>query len=410
MLQKSSFEFVEYRPSIACVSANTFSIVDNNLFDCLWFIAGTEGFEIVEFKYFICSESPEKMNKEKIVEFNKSVSDRKLQLFLKWIRMYNPTFFSLKSDAHEGWSLVYFDNQLWFQFCCEDLTFIERVCTTIFDSMMLPGKLIFDFVTDLKMHRQEVEVTDFVAVRESLVKEELETLGNFDLLTKINSYGTKHVPVDPKTLLPDEGFLMPQCVINGEGSVCILTNSIEELKGDTLLVFVNDQHEIISPTYENLPVEASCFLKENMEVIAKQMSVFDCDKDLVLIELSPNSAVVTVLMILPHDFMGLELQVRIDITLDLIKRALAMCATGDQIKIHLANPTLDFGINEGNFGPKMMELAVNHTWNNRFQWVFWHCSDLESFSYYQELRNSVLVNVGEWRHATTPATDSIMFF
>ena len=78
MHQKSSVWFGEYRPSIVCISSTTFSIVDIQLVDCLWFIAGNEDFDIVEFECFQGSEVPEKIPREKIVDFNQSDPERKL--------------------------------------------------------------------------------------------------------------------------------------------------------------------------------------------------------------------------------------------------------------------------------------------------------------------------------------------
>ena len=409
MHQRSSVWFGDYRPSIVCISSTTFSIVDIQLVDCLWFIAGNEDFDIVEFECFQGSEVPEKIPREKIVDFNQSDPERKLHEFLKWIRVDNPTYLSLQCKTTEGWSLVYFDNQLWFEINGEDQSRVERICLSIFESMMVPAKLIYDFVTDLDMRKQELEVTNFVAIRESIVQKELETHGNLDDLVKIYSYGTKHFPIDPKILSPDESFLMPEVLIKGEGSVCILSNSVESLRKDTLLVFVNHEHELVSPSFENMPIAATYFLKAKDDAITKQISMFDCVDDLVLVKLPPIVGVTAVMMILPHGFAEFEPQIRIDVTLGLIQRALEMCASCDQIKIHLSDPTLDLMVYEGDFGPKLMDLAVNHTKNNRFQWVFWHCRDVESFCHYNELRKWILEKKDPWTTGFAPHSDIFPF-
>ena len=62
-----------------------------------------------------------------------------------------------------------------------------------------------------------------------------------------------------------------------------------------------------------------------------------------------------------------------------------MCVSCGQSKIRLLDPTTDLLFNEGDFGPKLMNLAINHTKNNRAQWVFLHCRDLESYRDYYEL-------------------------
>ena len=377
--------------------------------NCLWFIAGYEDFEIVEFECYQLLEESDKIAPEKIAEFNQWDPDWKLHEFLKWIQVDDPSYLSLRCKAAEGWSLVYSGNQLWFEITGEDPSRVERICLSIFDAMMLPAKLIYDFVTDLDMRKQEFEVTDFVAIRESIVQKELETQGNVDVLVKIFPYGTKHFPIDPKTLAPDESFLTAEDAMKGEGSVCILSNSVESLLKDTLLVFLNHEHELVSPSFENMPVAAPYFLKAKDDAITQRMSLFDCVDDLVLVKLPPIVGVTAVMMILPQGFAEFESEMRIDVALDLIQRALEMCASCDQNKIHLSDPTLDLMLYEGDFGPKWMDLAVNHSKNNRFQWVFWHCLDVDSFRHYTKLRKIVVDKIDPWTGDFTLNSDAYPF-
>jgi hypothetical protein len=409
MHQRSSVWFGEYRPSIVCISSTTFSIVDIQLVDCLWFIAGNEDFDIVEFECFQGSEVPEKIPQEKIVNFNQSDPERKLHEFLKWIRVDNPTYLSLQCKSTDGWSLVYFDNQLWFEIRGGGNRGVKHICLAIFESMMLPAKLIYDFVTDLDWRNQELEVADFVAIRESIVQKELETAGNFNSRLKINTYGTKHFPIHPKTLAPDEFFISPESEEKGEGSVQILVNCVKSLKQDTLLIFISSKHDLCSPTFRNMPFAAPYFLNAKEEAIMKKMSMYDCVDDLVLVKLPPIIGVTTVVMILPEGFDDFDPPKRIDIALELVSRALDMCASCDQKRIHLMDPTVDLKLYEGVFGPKFMHLALNHTANNRAQWVFWHCRSLMSYRHYQELRKSIMAKTDEWDPEFKPKYDAYPF-
>jgi hypothetical protein len=252
-------------------------------------------------------------------------------------------------------------------------------------------------------------VSDFIGVRSSIVQKQLSGIGNFGNTVTIKNYGTRHIPMDSFTLAPDEFFISPESEEKGEGSVQILVNCVKSLRQDTLLIFISSKHELSSPTFKNMPFAAPYFLNAKDEAIMRKMSMCDCVEDLVLVKLPPIIGVTTVVMILPDGFDDFDPQKRIDIALDLVSRALDMCASCDQKRIHLMDPTLDLKLYEGDFGPKFMHLALNHTANNRAQWVFWNCRSLRSYHHYQELRKSIMDKTDVWDPTFKPSTDDYPF-
>ena len=407
MHQKSSIWYGEFNPSIVCLACYKFSIIDAALEDCLFFVAEYDDFKIVEFECFQGAEVPESIPKDRINAFNGLPSVNKMHDLLNWIKNDSPTYLSIKSKRIGIWSLIYSDNQFWFEIHDQDSKRVERTCLLIFKSMKLPAKVIYKFVTS--NHQQELDVSDFIGVRSSIVQKQLSGIGDFGNTVSINNYGTRHIPMDSFTLSPDEFFISPKTLEKGEGSVQILVNCVKSLRQDTLLVFINSTHELSSPTFKNMPFAAPYFLNAKEEAIMKKMSLCDCVDDLVLVKLPPIIGVTTVVMILPDGFDDFDPQKRIDISLDLISRALDMCASCDQKRIHLMDPTLDLMLYEGDFGPKFMRLVLNHTANNRAQWVFWHCRSLRSYHHYQELRKSIMDKTDEWDPTFKPSSDDYPF-
>jgi hypothetical protein len=394
MHQQASFWYGEFNPSIVCLACNKFSIIDAALDDCLFFVAEHDDFNIVEFNCFQGSEVPESIPKDRINAFNCLPSAVKMHDLLNWIKIESPTYLSLKSKRIGIWSLIYSDNQFWFEIHDQDSKRVERTCLLIFNSMKLPAKVIYKFVTN--NHQQELDVSDFIGVRSSIVQKQLTRIGNLGNTVKINNYGTRHIPMDSFTLTPDEFFISPESEEKGLGSVQILVNCVKSLKQDTLLIFISSKHDLCSPTFKNMPFAAPYFLNAKEEAIMKKMSMYDCVDDLVLVKLPPIIGVTTVVMILPEGFDDFDPPKRIDIALELVSRALDMCASCNQKRIHLMDPTVDLKLYEGVFGPKFMHLALNHTANNRAQWVFWHCRSLMSYRHYQELRKSIMAKTDEW--------------
>jgi hypothetical protein len=407
MHQQASFWYGEFNPSIVCLACNKFSIIDAALDDCLFFVAEHDDFNIVEFNCFRGSEVPESIPKDRINAFNCLPSAVKMHDLLNWIKIESPTYLSLKSKRIGIWSLIYSDNQFWFEIHDQDSKRVERTCLLIFNSMKLPSKVIYKFVTN--NHQQELDVSDFIGVRSSIVQKQLTRIGNLGNTVKINNYGTRHIPMDSFTLTPDEFFISPESEEKGLGSVQILVNCVKSLKQDTLLIFISSKHDLCSPTFKNMPFAAPYFLNAKEEAIMKKMSMYDCVDDLVLVKLPPIIGVTTVVMILPEGFDDFDPPKRIDIALELVSRALDMCASCDQKRIHLMDPTVDLKLYEGVFGPKFMHLALNHTANNRAQWVFWHCRSLMSYRHYQELRKSIMAKTDEWDPEFKPKYDAYPF-
>ena len=407
MHQKSSIWYGEFNPSIVCLACYKFSIIDAALEDCLFFVAEHDDFKIVEFECFQGSEVPESIPKDRINAFNGLPSVNKMHDLLNWIKNDSPTYLSIKSKRIGIWSLIYSDNQFWFEIHDQDSKRVERTCLLIFKSMKLPAKVIYKFVT--RNHQQELDVSVFIGVRSSIVQKQLSGIGDFGNTVSINNYGTRHIPMDSFTLSPDEFSISPKTLEKGEGSVRILVNCVKSLRQDTLLIFISSKHELSSPTFKNMPFAAPYFLNAKEEAIMKKMSLCDCVDDLVLVKLPPIIGVTTVVMILPEGFDDFDPQKRIDIALDLISRALDMCASCDQKRIHLMDPTLDLMLYEGDFGPKFMRLALNHTANNRAQWVFWHCRSLRSYHHYQELRKSIMDKTDAWDPTFKPSSDDYPF-
>jgi hypothetical protein len=407
MHQQASFWYGEFNPSIVCLACNKFSIIDAALDDCLFFVAEHDDFNIVEFNCFQSSEVPESIPKDRINAFNCLPSAVKMHDLLNWIKIESPTYLSLKSKRIGIWSLIYSDNQFWFEIHDQDSKRVERTCLLIFNSMKLPAKVIYKFVTN--NHQQELDVSDFIGVRSSIVQKQLTRIGNLGNTVKINNYGTRHIPMDSFTLTPDEFFISPESEEKGLGSVQILVNCVKSLKQDTLLIFISSKHDLCSPTFKNMPFAAPYFLNAKEEAIMKKMSMYDCVDDLVLVKLPPIIGVTTVVMILPEGFDDFDPPKRIDIALELVSRALDMCASCDQKRIHLMDPTVDLKLYEGVFGPKFMHLALNHTANNRAQWVFWHCRSLMSYRHYQELRKSIMAKTDEWDPEFKPKYDAYPF-
>lgn len=407
MHQQASFWYGEFNPSIVCLACNKFSIIDAALDDCLFFVAEHDDFNIVEFNCFQGSEVPESIPKDRINAFNCLPSAVKMHDLLNWIKIESPTYLSLKSKRIGIWSLIYSDNQFWFEIHDQDSKRVERTCLLIFNSMKLPAKVIYKFVTN--NHQQELDVSDFIGVRSSIVQKQLTRIGNLGNTVKINNYGTRHIPMDSFTLTPDEFFISPESEEKGLGSVQILVNCVKSLKQDTLLIFISSKHDLCSPTFKNMPFAAPYFLNAKEEAIMKKMSMYDCVDDLVLVKLPPIIGVTTVVMILPEGFADFDPPKRIDIALELVSRALDMCASCDQKRIHLMDPTVDLKLYEGVFGPKFMHLALNHTANNRAQWVFWHCRSLMSYRHYQELRKSIMAKTDEWDPEFKPKYDAYPF-
>ena len=407
MHQKSSIWYGEFNPSIVCLACYKFSIIDAALEDCLFFVAEHDDFKIVQFECFQGAEVPESIPKDRINAFNGLPSVNKMHDLLNWIKNDSPTYLSIKSKRIGIWSLIYSDNQFWFEIHDQDSKRVERTCLLIFKSMKLPAKVIYKFVTS--NHQQELDVSDFIGVRSAIVQKQLSGIGDFGNTVSINNYGTRHIPMDSFTLSPDEFFISPKTLEKGEGSVQILVNCVKSLRQDTLLIFISSTHELSSPTFKNMPFAAPYFLNAKEEAIMKKMSLCDCVDDLVLVKLPPIIGVTTVVMILPEGFDDFDPQKRIDIALDLISRALDMCASCDQKRIHLMDPTLDLKLYEGDFGPKFMHLALNHTANNRAQWVFWHCRSLRSYHHYQELRKSIMDKTDEWDPTFKPSSDDYPF-
>jgi hypothetical protein len=407
MHQQASFWYGEFNPSIVCLACNKFSIIDAALDDCLFFVAEHDDFNIVEFNCFQGSEVPESIPKDRINAFNCLPSAVKMHDLLNWIKIESPTYLSLKSKRIGIWSLIYSDNQFWFEIHDQDSKRVERTCLLIFNSMKLPAKVIYKFVTN--NHQQELDVSDFIGVRSSIVQKQLTRIGNLGNTVKINNYGTRHIPMDSFTLTPDEFFISPESEEKGLGSVQILVNCVKSLKQDTLLIFISSKHDLCSPTFKNMPFAAPYFLNAKEEAIMKKMSMYDCVDDLVLVKLPPIIGVTTVVMILPEGFDDFDPPKRIDIALELVSRALDMCASCDQKRIHLMDPTVDLKLYEGVFGPKFMHLALNHTANNRAQWVFWHCRSLMSYRHYQELRKSIMAKTDEWDPEFKPKYDAYPF-
>lgn len=408
MHQMSSVWVGEYRPSIACVNSNTFSIIDIQLLDCLWHIVGHDDFEIVDFKCFEGLGSPQRIELKQIESFNQRVSESKLHEFLKWIRLDNPTYLSLQSRAKDYWSLVFFDNQLWFHLEGMHHNRVEEICVKIFNSMMLPGQRIFDFIWDFDHRELELEVTDFIAMREQKIAEQLSTYGETDSPLKVNPYCTSHFPIHPQTLASDE-FVLSEDAISKGGTLRILLNCVNSLRRDTLLVFVNSDHELMSPSVETMPFAAPYFLKAKESTILEQMKKWNCDQDLGMVELPPIIGVTTVVMVLPVGFDTLDPEVKIDVVFNLIRRASEMCVSSSQSKIHILDPAIDLGIYEGEFGPRFVDFALNHVDNNLSQWLFFHCLSVESYRHYFELRRQVLEKSDPWSNGFSPEIDGYPF-
>lgn len=396
MHQKSSVWVGEYRPSIACVSFNTFSIIDVQLIDCLWFIVGHDDFEIVEFECFQGGEIPEKMPIEKIDTFNRFDPDVKLHELIKWIRVDVPVFLSLEAKLVGDWALVYFDNQLWFRINEKYEDRIKSTCINIFNSMMLPGHLVYDFIWDPENREYELGVADFIAMSEKFVREQLAKLNGNKNWPKMEPYGTKHFEIHPQALMPSESAVTKDELLKCESSVRLMLNCVNSLREGTLLVFVNSDHELMSPTIETMPFAAPYFLKSKESAIMSHMNMFDCEDDLVLVELPPAIGLMALVMVLPPGFVGLEPDERIETTLDLLNRALEMCLSCDQKKIHLLDPSIDLALYEGVFGPKFMNLGLEHVKNHRAQWIFWHCWTVDSYRHYFELRRQLILSHDQW--------------
>ena len=402
MHQLSSVWVGEYRPSIACVNSNAFSIIDIQLLDCLWHIVGHDDFEIVDFKCFQGFDSPRRIEFKQIDAFNKKESESKLHEFLKWIRVDNPTYLSLQSRAEDYWSLVYFDNQLWFHLMEMQHNKVEEICVRIFDSMMLPGQRIFDFIWDFDHRELELDVTDFVAMQEEMIAEQLLTYGETDSPLKVNPYCTNHFPIHPKTLAPDE-YVLSEDVLAKGGALRIVLNCVNSLRMDNLLVFVNSDHELMSPQVETMPFAAPYFLKAKEALILERMKTWNCEQDLAMVKLPPIIGVTAVVMVLPVGFEAMGPDEKIDVIFDLTTSALEMCNTSNQNRFHILDPTIDLGIYEGVFGPRFVDFALNHVANHSSQWIFWHCLTVDSYRHYFELRRRVLEKSDPWSNGFEPS-------
>jgi len=407
MHQKSSVWYGEFKPSITCVARHRFSIIDAVLEDCLFLVAQYDDFDIVEFECFQCDEFPESIPYERINAFNSLPSDIKMHDFLNWIKIDSPTYLSIKSKSEPSWSLIYFDNQLWFEIDDENLQRVERTCLLIFRSMKLPAEVIYDFV--INHQQQELNVSNFVGVRDSIVQKELSEIGFLGNEVKINDYGFRHIPMDSVTLSPDEYFISKESEPERERYMRLLLHSLNQLQGDTTLVFVNHNQNLTSPTMDQLSFVAPYFLELKEGWILDLMEKYNCENDLVLVQLPKLIDITMMIMVLPEGYYEFDPQSRIDVALDLIQRALNMCASSDQKRLHLLDPTLDLMAYEGDFGPKLINLVQQYLETNRDQRVFWHCRDLESFRHYFALRKSIIDKTYSWDSKFKPSMDWFPF-
>jgi hypothetical protein len=403
MHQKSSVWYGEFKPSIVCIAPHRFSVIDAFLEDCIFFVAQYDDFEIVEFQCFQVEEFPESVGIEKISQFNQLHSDKKMNKLLNWLKIDNPTYLSLKSKSEIAWSLIYFDNQFWFEIDDNDLQRVARTCKLIFQSMKLPAEIIYEFLINHQL--QELEVADFFGIRESTVRNKLADLSSL----KIEQYGSRHMPMDPITLSHDESFISKEKFEKRVGCLQLLVQPFHQLHGDTVLVFVNPDNNTTSPNLDQLSFAAPYFIESKEAWITELMNAYDCRSDLILVELPKLIDIKLLFMTLPCGFDGFEPQERIDASLEILQRALNMCASYDQPRVHLLDPTLDLMIYEGDFGPEMVHLVLEHTSTNRSQWVFWHCRDVESFRHYFELRKSVMLKSDPWDTTFKPTYDGNPF-
>jgi hypothetical protein len=407
MHQKSSVWYGEFKPSITCVARHRFSIIDAVLEDCLFLVAQYDDFDIVEFECFQCDEFPETIPHDRINAFNELPLDIKMHDFLNWIKIDSPTYLSLKSKCETSWSLIYFDNQLWFEIDDENLQRVERTCLLIFRSMKLPAEVIYDFV--INHQQQELDVSNFVGVRDSIVQKELSEIGFLGNQLKIKDYGFRHIPMDSVTLSPDEYFISKESEPERERYMRLLLHSLNQLQGDTTLVFVNHNQNLTSPTMDQLSFVAPYFLELKEGWILDLMEKYNCENDLVLVQLPKLIDITMMIMVLPEGYYEFDPQSRIDVALDLIQRALNMCASSDQKRLHLLDPTLDLMAYEGDFGPKLINLVQQYLETNRDQRVFWHCRDLESFRHYFALRKSIIDKTYSWDSKFKPSMDGFPF-
>jgi hypothetical protein len=403
MHQKSSVWHGKFKPSIVCVAPHRFSIIDAFLDDCIFFVTQHDDFEIVEFQCFQFEEFPESVGIEKISQFNQLHSDKKMNELLNWLKIDTPTFLSLKSKSEVAWSLIYFDNQFWFEIDDNNLQRVERTCNLIFQSMKLPAEIIYEFLVNHPL--QELDVAEFFGVRESIVKNKLADESRL----KIEQYGSRHMPMDSITLSHDESFVSQEKIEKKEGCLQLLVQPFHQLQGDTALVFVNPDKNTTSPNLDQLSFAAPYFIESKEAWITELMNAYDCRSDLLLVELPKLIDIKLLFMTLPPGFDRLEPQERIYTLLEILQRALNMGASCDQPRIHLLDPTLDLMIYEGDFGPKMVDLVLEHTSTNRSQWVFLHCRDVESFRHYFELRKSVMLKSDPWNTTFKPTPDGYPF-
>jgi hypothetical protein len=209
--------------------------------------------------------------------------------------------------------------------------------------MKLPAEIIYEFLINHPL--QELDVTEFFGVKESVVRNELADVSSL----KIEQYGSRHMPMDSITLSHDESFISQEKIEKKEGCLQLLVQPFHQLRGDTVLVFVNPDTNTTSPNLDQLSFAAPYFIESKEAWITELMNAYDCRSDLVLVELPKLIDIKLLFMTLPSGFDGLEPQERIDASLEILQRALNMCASYDQPRVHLLDPTLDLMIDEGDF-------------------------------------------------------------
>ncbi len=394
MHQRSSVWYGEFKPSIVCIAPHRFSIIDAFLEDCIFSVGEYDDFEIVEFQCFQVEEFPESVGIEKISQFNRLHSDKKMNELLNWLKIDNPTYLSIKSKSEVAWSLIYFDNQFWFEIDDKDLQRVERACKLIFQSMKLPAEIIYNFV--ISHQQQELEVANFVGLRDCIVQQQLSEIEFLNDSLKINTYGFRHIPMDSLTLSPDEYLIPMEFNQTGEGCMRLLLHPVNQIHGDTMLVFLNHNKHLTSPSVEQLSLTVPNSLELKEDWILELMEKHNCEDDLVFVQLSEPVNMKIMNMVLPFQYEQFDSQRRIDVALELIQRALNMCASCNQIRMHLVDPILDLMLDEGDFSLKLMQLVQKHTEANRYQRVFWHCKNLESFRHYFALRKSIIMDLSNY--------------
>ena len=83
-------------------------------------------------------------------------------------------------------------------------------------------------------------------------------------------------------------------------------NSVESLRKDTLLVFVSNEHKLVSPSFNDMPFATPYFLNSKDDAILRKISMCDCVEDIVLVKLPPIIGVTAVIMILPKGYAEFE--------------------------------------------------------------------------------------------------------